>query len=59
MKTKDVGLRIRVDRRLRDDFLEACRFQERPAAQVLRDFMQRYVDAHETAEARDDAGSQM
>jgi hypothetical protein len=43
MATKDVGLRIRVERNLRDDFLEACRGQDKPAAQVLREFMRGYV----------------
>ncbi|AHE97221.1 hypothetical protein THITH_01865 [Thioalkalivibrio paradoxus ARh 1] len=46
MKTKDVGLRIRVERDLRDEFLEACRLQDRPAAQVLREFMRTYVAEH-------------
>lgn len=46
MKTKDVGLRIRVERDLRDEFLEACRLQDRPAAQVLREFMRRYIAEH-------------
>ena len=46
MKTKDVGLRIRVERDLRDEFLEACRLHDRPAAQVLREFMRRYVAEH-------------
>lgn len=40
---KDVGLRIRLERALRDEFLEACRAQDRPAAQVLREFMREYV----------------
>ncbi|RWI18627.1 MAG: hypothetical protein EOQ92_22955 [Mesorhizobium sp.] len=43
MKTKDVGLRIRVERELRDGFVEACRAEDRPAAQVLREFMRSYV----------------
>ena len=43
MATKDVGLRIRVERDLRDRFLEICRTQDRPAAQVLREFMREYV----------------
>lgn len=46
MKTKDAGLRIRVERELRDDFLEVCRIQDRPAAQVIREFMRRYVAKH-------------
>jgi len=40
---KDVGLRIRVQKELRGQFLEACRKQDKPAAQVLREFMRRYV----------------
>lgn len=43
MSTKDAGLRIRVERQLRDDFLDACRAQDRPAAQVIREFMRGYV----------------
>jgi len=45
--TKDSGLRIRVERTLRDRFLEACRAQDKPAAQVIREFMRAYVDRHE------------
>jgi len=40
---KDVGFRIRVQRELREQFLEACRMQDKPAAQVLREFMREYV----------------
>lgn len=43
---KDVGLRIRVQRELREQFLEACRAQDKPAAQVLREFMRKYVLEH-------------
>jgi hypothetical protein len=43
---KDVGLRIRVQRELREQFLEACRMQDKPAAQVLREFMRSYVEQH-------------
>ena len=48
---KDVGLRIRVQRDLRDAFLAACRSEDKPAAQVLREFMRAYVDEHPVAEA--------
>jgi Ribbon-helix-helix protein len=41
---KDSGLRIRVQRDLRDRFLEVCRTQDRPAAQVIREFMRDYVE---------------
>jgi hypothetical protein len=43
MSEKDSGLRIRVEKALRDEFLEACHQQDRPAAQVLREFMRRYI----------------
>ncbi|WP_372837462.1 plasmid-related protein [Phaeovulum sp.] len=45
---KDAGLRIRIDRELRERFLQACRAEDKPAAQVLRDFMRRYVEAQGT-----------
>lgn len=47
--TKDVGLRIRVDRDLRESFIEACKADDRPAAQVLREFMRDYVSARKSA----------
>lgn len=43
MAEKDAGLRVRVERELREQFLAACREQDKPAAQVLREFMRRYV----------------
>lgn len=43
MSDKDSGLRIRLDRALRDQFLQVCRAQHQPAAQVLRQFMREYV----------------
>lgn len=44
---KDTGLRIRVQRELRDQFLSTCKAQDKPAAQVIREFMRAYVSAHE------------
>jgi hypothetical protein len=41
---KDVGLRIRIEKELRDRFIEACRRKDVPAAQVLRGFMRGFVD---------------
>lgn len=41
---KDSGLRIRIEKELREKFLETCRKQDRPAAQVLREFMREYID---------------
>jgi hypothetical protein len=47
---KDVGLRIRIQKDLREAFLEACRAQDKPAAQVLREFMREYVRGHESTD---------
>ncbi len=47
---KDVGLRIRVQRDLREEFLEVCRAQDKPAAQVLREFMRGYVRGNAASE---------
>lgn len=47
---KDSGIRIRVERDLRDKFLSLCRRKDRPAAQVLREFMREYIAAHEFEE---------
>lgn len=46
MNTKDAGFRVRIDKVLREEFVEACRAQDRPAAQVVREFMRHYVDEH-------------
>jgi len=51
MGVKDAGIRIRVEKGLRDEFLDTCRRQDTPAAQVLRQFMREYV-----AENGGDAG---
>ena len=48
---KDVGLRIRVQRDLREQFLAACQAEDKPAAQVLREFMRAYVREHDGATA--------
>lgn len=43
MKKHDAGLRLRVERGLRDAFIDACRADGMPAARVLRTFMSQYV----------------
>ena len=50
-RMKDSGLRIRVERELRQRFLDTCRRKDRPAAQVLREFMRKYVSEHEDDDA--------
>lgn len=47
---KDVGLRIRVQRDLREAFLTACRNEDKPAAQVLREFMRNYVQKNNSGQ---------
>lgn len=41
---KDSGMRIRVEQQLREDFLEACKNEDVPAAQVIRQFMKKYIE---------------
>ena len=45
---KDVGLRIRLEPELRDDFIKICHNNHMPAAQVLREFMRSYVQTNRT-----------
>lgn len=47
---KDSGLRIRIERELREKFLEVCRDQDRPAAQVIREFMRDYIVSQQNQE---------
>jgi len=44
---KDTGFRIRVQSDLREKFVEICRAQDKPAAQVLREYMRKYVAENE------------
>ncbi len=52
-KMKDSGLRIRVARQLREKFFELCREQDRPASQVIREFMREYIERNEQIIAND------
>ncbi len=44
MPRKDAGFRIRIESSLHERFLTVCRAQDRPAAQVLREFMRDYIE---------------
>lgn len=44
MSLKDSGLRIRVEKDLREAFVQACRAQHRHASDVLRDFMRAFTE---------------
>lgn len=54
--SKDAGFRIRIEKPLRERFLLLCRKQDRPAAQVIREFMREYIASHEPGK-NVDAGS--
>ena len=41
---KESGFRVRLDVKLRSEFLRACKERDLTAAQVLRAFMRSYVD---------------
>lgn len=53
IKTKDAGLRLRVERELREEFVDACRADGRSAAQVLRDFMRLYITRNRATAQQD------
>ncbi|RQV60889.1 plasmid-related protein [Burkholderia cenocepacia] len=50
MNVKDCGMRIRVEKDLREAFVRACRAQDRAAAAVLREFMQTCVEKFEAGQ---------
>ena len=41
--SKDVQFAFRVESSLREQFVRTCRRMDRPAGQVLREFMREYV----------------
>ena len=50
MVRKDVAFKIRIDEELRRTFVEACQAEDRPAAQVVREFMRGYVAQRQQTE---------
>lgn len=44
MLSKDVGIRIRVEKELRDAFQGACVAENRHASDVLREFMRSFAE---------------
>ncbi len=50
---KDSGMRIRIERDLREKFVEVCKQEDRPAAQVIREFMRAYIKSHEQVSEHD------
>lgn len=50
---KSANYRIRVEPELHRAFLDACQVQDRPAAQVIREFMKEYVTRYQDARQED------
>ena len=48
MVTKDVAFKLRIDEELRRNFVQTCQAEDRPAAQVVRQFMRAYVAARQS-----------
>ena len=48
---KDVGMRIRVEPELREEFVDICKQKDVPAAQVIRSFMREYIQTNTVAKA--------
>jgi hypothetical protein len=46
MSSKDVGIRIRVEKELREAFREACASEQMLASDVLREFMRCFAEQH-------------
>ncbi|KZE31450.1 plasmid-related protein [Burkholderia multivorans] len=57
MTIKDSGMRIRVEKDLREAFVQACRAQDRHASDVLRDFMRAFTEKQIQGQADLFAGS--
>jgi antitoxin component of RelBE/YafQ-DinJ toxin-antitoxin module len=49
MAKKNVAFKIRVEEELRREFVETCQAGDLTAAQVVRQFMRKYVDTHKKA----------
>ena len=43
---KDVGMRIRVEPELREEFVDICKQKDVPAAQVIRGFMREFIQTN-------------
>jgi hypothetical protein len=57
MSIKDSGMRIRVERSLREAFVNACRAQDQPALNVLRGFMRTFTGKQRMSQYNVIAGS--
>lgn len=46
MAKKSSALQIRIEEQLHQEFLDTCRSEDRPAAQILREFMREFIAEH-------------
>jgi len=51
--SKSANYRIRVEPGLHRAFLDVCQQEDRPAAQVVREFMKAYVTQHQATQQLD------
>ena len=51
--SKSANYRIRVEPDLHQEFLDICKAEDRPAAQVIREFMRDYVKKSSLARQED------
>ena len=49
---KDSGMRIRVEKELREAFVQSCRAQDLRAADVLRDFMRAFTERQQPGQGQ-------
>ncbi len=56
---KDAAIRIRVERELHASFKAACQAGNRQASDVLREFMETYVERHQAGQGELFIGSAM
>lgn len=46
LMAKESAFRIRVEADLHRDFMEACKLEGKPAAQIIREYMREFVRDH-------------
>jgi len=55
---KDVGMRIRVEPELREEFVDICKQKDVPAAQVIRTFMREFIQTNTAVKAQSKSRAQ-
>jgi predicted DNA-binding protein len=47
---KNVGIRVRLEPKLREEFVAACHAENRPASEVLRELMEKYIQHYQAGQ---------